>query len=86
MPKEKPSWKYNCKARVTTTDGGDIIVTNNEHCHTGMDYYEKHTSFAKLPTGFSILFRRNSSTFTKRLQNQQVKSSIEQQQQQHQQP
>ncbi|XP_070500662.1 longitudinals lacking protein, isoforms H/M/V-like isoform X4 [Chironomus tepperi] len=38
--KDKKYWqcnlsrKYNCKARVTTTDGGDIIVTNNEHCHT----------------------------------------------------
>lgn len=28
------SRKFNCKARVTTTDTGDIIVTNNEHCHT----------------------------------------------------
>lgn len=38
--KDKKYWqcnlsrKYNCKARVTTTDAGDIIVTNNEHCHT----------------------------------------------------
>lgn len=38
--KDKKYWqcnlsrKYNCKARVTTTDTGDIIVTNNEHCHT----------------------------------------------------
>lgn len=38
--KDKKYWqcnlsrKYNCKARVTTTDSGDIIVTNNEHCHT----------------------------------------------------
>lgn len=38
--KDKKYWqcnlsrKYNCKARVTTTEGGDIIVTNNEHCHT----------------------------------------------------
>lgn len=38
--KDKKYWqcnlsrKYNCKARVTTTDNGDIIVTNNEHCHT----------------------------------------------------
>jgi FLYWCH zinc finger domain len=38
--KDKRYWqcnlsrKYNCKARVTTTDAGDIIVTNNEHCHT----------------------------------------------------
>lgn len=28
------SRKFNCKARVTTTDTGEIIVTNNEHCHT----------------------------------------------------
>ncbi|XP_017088706.2 broad-complex core protein isoforms 1/2/3/4/5 isoform X2 [Drosophila bipectinata] len=38
--KDKKYWqcnlsrKFNCKARVTTTDTGDIIVTNNEHCHT----------------------------------------------------
>lgn len=38
--KDKKYWqcnlsrKYNCKARVTTTDAGEIIVTNNEHCHT----------------------------------------------------
>jgi FLYWCH zinc finger domain len=38
--KDKKYWqcnlsrKFNCKARVTTTDAGDIIVTNNEHCHT----------------------------------------------------
>lgn len=38
--KDKKYWqcnlsrKYNCKARVTTTDTGEIIVTNNEHCHT----------------------------------------------------
>jgi hypothetical protein len=38
--KDKKYWqcnlsrKYNCKARVTTTDSGEIIVTNNEHCHT----------------------------------------------------
>lgn len=38
--KDKKYWqcnlsrKYNCKARVTTTESGDIIVTNNEHCHT----------------------------------------------------
>jgi FLYWCH zinc finger domain len=38
--KDKKYWqcnlsrKYNCKARVTTTDMGEIIVTNNEHCHT----------------------------------------------------
>jgi hypothetical protein len=38
--KDKKYWqcnlsrKYNCKARVTTTDQGEIIVTNNEHCHT----------------------------------------------------
>ncbi|KAH8310315.1 hypothetical protein KR044_000680 [Drosophila immigrans] len=38
--KDKKYWqcnlsrKFNCKARVTTTDTGEIIVTNNEHCHT----------------------------------------------------
>lgn len=38
--KDKKYWqcnlsrKFNCKARVTTTETGDIIVTNNEHCHT----------------------------------------------------
>lgn len=38
--KDKKYWqcnlsrKFNCKARVTTTEAGDIIVTNNEHCHT----------------------------------------------------
>lgn len=38
--KDKKYWqcnlsrKFNCKARVTTTESGDIIVTNNEHCHT----------------------------------------------------
>uniref|UniRef100_A0A1L8DBE6 Putative broad-complex core protein isoform 1/2/3/4/5 isoform x2 n=1 Tax=Nyssomyia neivai TaxID=330878 RepID=A0A1L8DBE6_9DIPT len=38
--KDKKYWqcnlsrKFNCKARVTTTDLGEIIVTNNEHCHT----------------------------------------------------
>lgn len=38
--KDKKYWqcnlsrKFNCKARVTTTELGDIIVTNNEHCHT----------------------------------------------------
>lgn len=38
--KDKKYWqcnlsrKFNCKARVTTTQSGDIIVTNNEHCHT----------------------------------------------------
>jgi hypothetical protein len=38
--KDKKYWqcnlsrKFNCKARVTTTDSGEIIVTNNEHCHT----------------------------------------------------
>lgn len=38
--KDKKYWqcnlsrKFNCKARVTTTDAGDIIVTNNDHCHT----------------------------------------------------
>lgn len=38
--KDKKYWqcnlsrKYNCKARVTTTDNDDIIVTNAEHCHT----------------------------------------------------
>uniref|UniRef100_A0A336MTN2 CSON005912 protein n=1 Tax=Culicoides sonorensis TaxID=179676 RepID=A0A336MTN2_CULSO len=38
--KDKKYWqcnlsrKYNCKARVTTTDNDDIIVTNADHCHT----------------------------------------------------
>lgn len=38
--KDKKYWqcnlsrKFNCKARVTTTETGEIIVTNNEHCHT----------------------------------------------------
>lgn len=38
--KDKKYWqcnlsrKYNCKARVTTTDTDEIIVTNPEHCHT----------------------------------------------------
>lgn len=38
--KDKKYWqcnlsrKFNCKARVTTTENGEIIVTNNEHCHT----------------------------------------------------
>lgn len=38
--KDKKYWqcnlsrKYNCKARVTTTDNDEIIVTNAEHCHT----------------------------------------------------
>lgn len=38
--KDKKYWqcnlsrKFNCKARVTTTEQGEIIVTNNEHCHT----------------------------------------------------
>ncbi|XP_017482502.1 PREDICTED: uncharacterized protein LOC108371449 isoform X1 [Rhagoletis zephyria] len=38
--KDKKYWqcnlsrKFNCKARVTTTDKGEILVTNNEHCHT----------------------------------------------------
>lgn len=38
--KDKKYWqcnlsrKYNCKARVTTTDDDEIIVTNAEHCHT----------------------------------------------------
>lgn len=38
--KDKKYWqcnlsrKFNCKARVTTTESGEIIVTNNEHCHT----------------------------------------------------
>lgn len=38
--KDKKYWqcnlsrKFNCKARVTTTDTGEIIITNNEHCHT----------------------------------------------------
>lgn len=37
--KDKKYWqcnlsrKFNCKARVTTTESGDIIVTNNLHCH-----------------------------------------------------
>lgn len=52
--KDKKYWqcnlsrKFNCKARVTTTDTGEIIVTNNEHCHTEIRQHLKKDYKSKM--------------------------------------
>lgn len=57
--KDKKYWqcnlsrKYNCKARVTTTDTGEIIVTNNEHCHTEIRQHLKKEYKNKLMMGLN---------------------------------
>lgn len=60
--KDKKYWqcnlsrKFNCKARVTTTDAGDIIVTNNEHCHTEIrQHLRKDYKMNKLHTQLNRL-------------------------------
>lgn len=64
--KDKKYWqcnlsrKYNCKARVTTTDSGEIIVTNNEHCHTEIrQHLRKEYKMNKLQNQLNNQFKNH---------------------------
>ncbi|XP_069961994.1 uncharacterized protein [Bactrocera oleae] len=70
--KDKKYWqcnlsrKFNCKARVTTTDTGEIIVTNNEHCHTEIRQhlrkdYQRNKVMMNALLNLSTNIRRQSS-------------------------
>ncbi|KAG5675393.1 hypothetical protein PVAND_005301 [Polypedilum vanderplanki] len=68
--KDKKYWqcnlsrKYNCKARVTTTDAGDIIVTNNEHCHTEIrQHLRKDYKMNKLQQQLNSQFGSHNMNF-----------------------
>lgn len=71
--KDKKYWqcnlsrKYNCKARVTTTDAGDIIVTNNEHCHTEIrQHLRKDYKMNKLHNQLSNQLNNHYMNFAER--------------------
>lgn len=68
--KDKKYWqcnlsrKFNCKARVTTTDTGEIIVTNNEHCHTEIRQHLRKDYKNKINISSLSNASLNSSTIT----------------------
>lgn len=92
--KDKKYWqcnlsrKYNCKARVTTTDNDDIIVTNAEHCHTEIRAHlkkeyklNKMNQLAQLHT-MQQQQHQHQQEQAKRYQEEQEKRMKEEQEQQ----
>lgn len=79
--KDKKYWqcnlsrKFNCKARVTTTDTGEIIVTNNEHCHTEIRQHLRK-DYQRNKVMMNALINLSSNRLAENLRRQSVSSNI----------